>query len=80
MIDYTNSTLEAAAVHSVGNKTNDQELILSKSLLDISSEKIRALLFRYFLSPFTNPEFYTFTFSNEDYPKLSNRKDCNLNC
>lgn len=67
MIDYTNSTLEAAAVHSVGNKTNDQELILSKSLLDISSEKIRELLFRYFLSPFTNPEFYTFTFSNEDY-------------
>jgi len=67
MIDYTNSTLEAAAVHSVGNKKNDQELTLSKSLLDTSSEKVRELLFRYFLSPFTNPEFYTFTFSNEDF-------------
>lgn len=67
MIDYTNTQIEKVSVHTVGNKTNGEELLLSKSLLDISDLKVRELLFKFFLTPFANPEFYTFTFSNEDF-------------
>jgi hypothetical protein len=66
-IDYTVSNIEKISVHNVGNKTKDEELHLSKSLLDISDIKIRELLFKFFLTPFTTPEFYSFTFSNEDF-------------
>lgn len=67
MIDYTNTDIEKVSVHTVGNKTNGEELILSKSLLDISDLKARELLFKFFLTPFGNQEFYSFTFSNEDF-------------
>ena len=67
MIDYTNTDIEKVSVHTVGNKTNGEELLLSKSLLNISDLKVRELLFKFFLSPFTSPEFYSFTFSNEDF-------------
>ena len=67
MIDYTTGVLEYVSVHNVGNKTKEEELTLSKTLLDISDEKVRGLLFKFFLSPFTNPDYYSFTFSNEDF-------------
>ncbi len=67
MIDYTNCTLEQVAVHVVGNKTNGEELKLSKTPLDVEDEKIRSMLFKFFLSPFIAPEFHAFTFSNGDF-------------
>lgn len=67
MIDYTTGVMEKLAAHRVGNKTKDEELQLSKLLLDISDLKVKEMLFKYFLTPFTNPEYYSFTFSNEDF-------------
>jgi hypothetical protein len=67
MIDYTNCNIEKVSVHHVGNKTNDENLYLSKSLLDVSNERVEELLFRFFLKPFTTPEYNAFTFSNEDF-------------
>lgn len=67
MIEYTNTDIVNVSVHTVGNKTNGEELLLSKSLIDISDLKVRELLFKFFLTPFSNPEFYSFTFSNEDF-------------
>src|SRR6478609_13903 len=67
MIDYTDTTIEKVSVHQVGNKTNEEELRLSKTLLNVSDLKVRQLLQKFFLSPFSNPEFYNFTFSNEDF-------------
>ncbi len=67
MIDYTNCNIEKVSVHKVGNKTNDEELHLSKTPLDISDIKLRELLIRYFLKPFITTEFYNFTFSNGDF-------------
>lgn len=67
MIDYTLSKIEKVAVHNVGNKNNEEELYISKSLLDISDEKIRDLLFKFFLGSFVNPEYYAFTSENEDF-------------
>ncbi len=67
MINYTNCNIEKVSVHSVGNKTNGEELYLSKSLLETSDLKVKELLFKFFLFPFSNPEFYSFTFTNEDF-------------
>ena len=65
-IDYTQCNIENISVHNVGNKTNEEELVLSKSLLETSDLRIKELLFKFFLTPFSNPEFYSFTFSNDD--------------
>ena len=67
MIEYTNTIIEKVCVHNVGNKINGEELHLSKSLLDISDVKIRELLSKFFLTPFSDPEYHSFTFSNEDF-------------
>lgn len=67
MINYTYTNIEKVSVHSVGNKTNGEELHLSKSLLNIEEERVKELLFKFFLTPFEDPEFYTFTFSNDDF-------------
>jgi hypothetical protein len=67
MIEYTNSIIEKVSVHNIGNKTNGEELHLSKSLLDISDVKVRELLSKFFLTPFSDPEYHSFTFSNEDF-------------
>jgi hypothetical protein len=67
MIEYTNSIIEKVSVHNIGNKTNGEELNLSKSLLDISDIKIRELLSKFFLTPFTGSEYHSFTFSNDEF-------------
>lgn len=67
MIDYSIGKIEKVSVHNVGNVTREEELLLSKSLLDISDSKVNELLFKFFLTPFNNPEYYAFTFSNEDF-------------
>jgi 37-kD nucleoid-associated bacterial protein len=67
MIDYTNCNIEKVSVHTIGNKTNDEDLHLSKSLLDTSDLKVKELLLKFFLSPFSSPEFHSFTFTNEDF-------------
>ncbi|XQP83894.1 MAG: nucleoid-associated protein [Candidatus Pollutiaquabacter aromativorans] len=67
MIDYTNTDIEKVSVHTVGNKTNGEELLLSKSLLDTSDLRVKELLFKYFLNPFEDPEYYSFSFTNDDF-------------
>lgn len=67
MIDTTNAHLTNVAVHHCGNQTNEEELILSKELLDLDDEKVRDLLTRFFLNTFQNPEYNQFTFSNGDH-------------
>lgn len=67
MIDSTNCNIEQVAVHKVGNKTHQEKLFLSKSVLDTSDVKLKELLVRYFLKPFAETEFYNFTFSDDDF-------------
>ncbi|MFZ4799027.1 MAG: nucleoid-associated protein [Bacteroidia bacterium] len=59
--------LEKVSVHQVGNKTNNEDLIISKDLLGLSDEKLKDLLMKFFVSSFSNPEFYNFSFSNNDF-------------
>jgi hypothetical protein len=68
-ISTEHSLLKQLVVHFVGNKTNEEDLKLSKSLLDIQDEAIEGLLLKYFLSPFKNNEFY----------HLQHEVDLNLN-
>ncbi len=67
MIDYSNSKLSHVSVHAVGNKTNGEGLYLSENEIDISNVKLTELMNQFFINPFTLPEFYSFTFSNEDF-------------
>jgi len=67
MLDISNAQLSMVAVHHCGNQTNEEELIISKSLLAIDEEKVRTLLTKFFLNSFQNPEFNSFTFSNGDH-------------
>ena len=67
MLDHGKCNLEKVSAHYVGNKNNQDELRLSKTVLDTSDTKVRELLSKFFLSPFSIPEFYSFTFSNQDF-------------
>ncbi len=67
MLDYSNTSIQKVSVHQVGNKTNGEQLKFSKSTLDVSDDKLHSLLRKFFLNPFVTPEFYNFTFSNEDF-------------
>lgn len=67
MIDYTNATLTKLSAHHIGNKTNDEDLIVTKSELDISDDDMRAALVKYFLSSFNTAEYHNFTSSTDDF-------------
>jgi len=67
MIDYSASNLLTVSVHNIGNKTNGDDLHLSHTPLNTSDFRVRDLLFKYFLTPFVNPEFYAFTSTNGDF-------------
>lgn len=66
ILDPSQSHLEQVSVHVIGNRGLQQPLDLSEEPLDIRNEKIHRSLLQYFLSNFTSPEFYSFTFSNDD--------------
>ncbi|ULQ53014.1 nucleoid-associated protein [Flavihumibacter fluvii] len=52
--------LEKAIVHKIGNPTRGEDLKLSANPLTLNDEIVRALLCRYFLSPFNEHEQYHF--------------------
>lgn len=67
MLNYTDCNIDLVSVHQVGNKTNEEELITSRTPLDISNQRLREILLKFFTQSFSNEEFYNFTFSNEDF-------------
>lgn len=67
MMNFANAIIENVAVHSIGNITNEEDLKLSASLLDIDDENTKALLFKFFTNGFADAPFNTFTFSNGDF-------------
>jgi hypothetical protein len=67
MIDPAESVVQLVSVHHVGNASLEEGVKLSQEPLDIEHDKVNELLKTYFLSNFTVPEYYSFTFSNEDF-------------
>jgi hypothetical protein len=60
MSEHEMARLEAMALHKVGNKSNEEGLVLSNRIPEVN-EVIRPLLLQYFLSPFKPAEYYNFT-------------------
>ena len=67
MLDCKTATIKEVSVHHVGNKTHGEGIHLSKAPLDISDKKLDRLLYRFFFSPFKEPEFYHFVSTTEDF-------------
>ena len=66
MIDTSNSTIHSLSVHILGDRNSEEKLRLSERPLTIGDETVRSLLLAYFLQNFNTPEYYNFTFTNED--------------
>ena len=69
MLEYSNCKIESVSAHRVGNKTNEENLILSKTPLFINDDYLKSLLRQYFLSAFDQPEFYTFVSEGSDFSR-----------
>jgi hypothetical protein len=61
MIDYSESKVVHLSAHVVGNGVNGEKLKLSSEPLEIDDDHLQELLLTYFLSNFTQPEYYAFT-------------------
>lgn len=68
MVDFSEAILSNLAIHQVGNKSNEEGLVLSQQNVNIDGS-IASLLTNYFTSPFKGNEYYTF----------SHESDLNLN-
>jgi hypothetical protein len=58
MLDFTNTTINAVAVHFVGNQLQDEELKLSDGTTQINDIEVLNLLQKYFLSAFKSEQLY----------------------
>lgn len=67
MIDSALSNIQLVSVHHVGNAGSQGDLRISEAPFDHLDEKLHPMLRTYFLSNFNTPEFYAFTFSNDDF-------------
>lgn len=64
MFDFKEAVLEKIVVHKVGNKIQDEDIVISEGQLSVDDE-VKELLMTYFLSNFKQPEFYQFTHSSD---------------
>ncbi|MFL5728495.1 MAG: nucleoid-associated protein, partial [Cytophagaceae bacterium] len=64
MFNFHDSTLNSLAISFVGNKSREEQLKISKSLIEVD-QPIRDLLVKYFLGPFKSNEFFTFTHTSD---------------
>lgn len=69
MIDIIKCDLKFVAAHLVGNKNEDENIVFSSSVIDISKESLRVSLLQYFLPPFKSDEYF----------RLYHDSDLNLN-
>jgi hypothetical protein len=65
IFNYSNAKLSNLIIHSVGNKLHDEGYVLSDSPSTQISPEIDGILTNYFLSPFRQPEFYSFWHESE---------------
>lgn len=63
MLDLTNATLQGIAVHRIGNKLNEGELICSKKELKLKDD-LKSLVSGWFLNAFRSPVWFHFNPDN----------------
>ncbi len=67
MITSFEASLNQISVHKVGNKAQDEYMVLSEEALGIEDEMLKNLLMTYFLKPFEKVnEVYRFTHATDD--------------
>ncbi len=66
MVLYESAKLTHLSAHKIGNKTNGEDLIASRSELDIAEEG-REQLIAYFLKSFTSEEYYHLSSTDGDF-------------
>ena len=64
MTDFSEAILSGMSIHLVGNKSNEEGLIISEQNVKIDGS-IASLLTNYFTSPFKGSEFYTFNHESD---------------
>lgn len=69
MFNFDGVSLQNIVVHNVGNKSKEEGVQLSKTLLNLDDDLIQDLLLKYFLSSFKTDAFFQF----------SHESDVNLN-
>ncbi len=67
MLDFSTAAIESITVHFIGNKSAGEYPRFSPQQLRIKDERMEEILLRFFLNPFANQEFYSFTFSNDAF-------------
>ncbi len=60
MLYFKDALLEKLVVHEVGNKIQEDDLFISKGLLELKDEILYDMLKQYFLKPFKTEEFFQF--------------------
>ncbi|MCG8311170.1 MAG: nucleoid-associated protein [Cytophagales bacterium] len=60
MLDFSEAELSHLAIHQVGNKTNEEGIIISEQEVSINGQ-IASLLTSYFTRPFKTDEYYNFS-------------------
>lgn len=58
MIDFSNSNLVHLVIHQVGNKLQEEGLVLSREETQLSGEEVQELFLKYLLTPFRDNEYY----------------------
>ncbi len=65
MFDFSEATINGIAIHRVGSRAREGELVLANSLAQIYDSNLLGLLKTYFLTPFKQPEFYSFAHGSD---------------
>lgn len=67
MIDIQNATLGHLAIHHIGCKSRNEDLIYSAAAENISEDELHETMLRFFTSHFREPEFFRFTWTGDDF-------------
>lgn len=65
MPDLSVARLEYCAIHHVGNKHNEEGMVLSKNITPIGNEAVRTVLLKYFLTGFKEDDIQRFAHHTE---------------
>jgi hypothetical protein len=65
MFDFSEASIQGIAIHRVGSKAREDEFILAQNLTHITDIDLLELLKNFFLSPFKQPEFFSFAHETE---------------
>lgn len=66
MFNFDDSILDTLIIHHIGNKAQEEGVKFSKNSIDNIDENINSMLMQYFLSPFKDEIFHSFS-SNESH-------------